>query len=196
MYIPEHFRISEQQQVLEFIASNAFGQLVSTVEGRLFATPMPFLLSDDGSYLHGHIARENPQAAGIEAGEVLVSFLGPHHYISPRWYTRPGVPTWNYQAVHVYGHCTTFSDPQRLKVLVDALTAVHEAPAPEPWQPEYPDAMLSSIVGIDVRITELQGKFKLSQNRTSRDRESVIAQLSSAGAHPLAEAMASQAKTD
>ena len=101
MYIPKHFEVTDKQEALEFIKFNAFGQLISTVEGRLFVSHLPFLVSDDRKSILCHLAKNNPQWKGIEEQEILVTFQGPHDYVSPNWYSSPGVPTWNYQAVHV-----------------------------------------------------------------------------------------------
>ena len=101
MYIPEHFAVTDTSEVFAFIEANAFGQLVSNVDGRLFATHMPFLLSEDKSRLLGHVARQNPQHLALEGQECLVILQGPHGYISPSWYNTPGVPTWNYQVVRL-----------------------------------------------------------------------------------------------
>ena len=103
MYIPKHFEVTDEDEIFAFIEENAFGQLISHVKGRLFSTHLPFLLSENRKKIVGHLAGKNPQQSELEGQEVLVSLEGPHDYISPAWYSSPGVPTWNYQAVHVYG---------------------------------------------------------------------------------------------
>ena len=147
MYIPRHFEIIDKDEIFAFIESNAFGQLVSSVEGRLFSKHMPFLLSGDRSKLVGHFAKQNPQHAELENQEVLVTLQGPHGYISPSWYESFGVRTWNYQAVHIYGVCTLFDSHKKLKELVDSLTDNYESFFPAPWQPEYKALMLDVIIG-------------------------------------------------
>lgn len=189
MYIPKTFEITDPSVIFSFVRANAFGQLISTVEGRLFSTHVPFLVSSDNSMLLGHIAQRNPQALEIDQQEVLVTFQGAHDYISPSWYSSPGVPTWNYQAVHVYGNCKTFDETDRLKELVETLTVVYEAASPCPWAPDYNPRLLRAIVGIELKITDVQCKFKLSQNRSEQDRVQVIAQLKRKGSSELAEAM-------
>jgi len=189
MYIPGHFEIVDEAEIYAFVEANAFGQLVSRVDGRLFSTHMPFLLTGDRSRMIGHLALQNPQHRELTGQEVLITLEGAHDYISPSWYAAPGVPTWNYQAVHIYGRCTVFRDTERLKDLVESLTRKYEADFEQPWQPEYRPAMLGAIVGLEVDIAEVQCKYKLSQNRSPRDRSQVIAQLKAAGSTRLAEAM-------
>jgi transcriptional regulator len=126
MHIPKHFRIDDQNEALSFIEKNAFGQLVTIVDNKPFATHIPFLLSEDKQHLIAHIAKTNPQHINIEKQEVLVIFTGPHDYISPTWYESNSVPTWNYQAVHVYGKCSVFSDPVKLENAVNSLTHHYE----------------------------------------------------------------------
>ena len=189
MYIPKHFEITDEGEIFAFIQANAFGQLISTVEGRLFSTHIPFLLSSEYKQLLGHLAKPNPQWKDIDGQEVLVTLQGPHDYISPTWYSSPGVPTWNYQAVHVYGTCRAFNDTSRLKQLVELLTAKFESAFDKPWQPDYQESMLEGIVGIEIEITEIQCKFKLSQNRSSEDRLQVIEALGARGSHQIEKAM-------
>lgn len=189
MYIPKHFEVTDRDVLCAFINENAFGQLVSTVGGRLFSTHMPFLLSDDSTRLIGHVARLNPQHTELDGQEVLITLQGPHDYISPSWYASAGVPTWNYQAVHIYGRGRVFDDTDALRSVVAALTEKYEAAFERPWQPDYKAAMLSAIVGVEVTISEIQGKFKLSQNRPAQDQRQVVTQLKAQGADALAAAM-------
>jgi len=189
MYIPKHFEVTDRDVLCAFINENAFGQLVSTVGGRLFSTHMPFLLSDDSTRIIGHIARQNPQHAELDDQEVLITLQGHHDYISPSWYASAGVPTWNYQAVHIYGRGRVFDDTDALRSVVAALTEKYEAAFERPWQPDYKAAMLSAIVGVEVTISEIQGKFKLSQNRPAQDQRQVVTQLKAQGADALAAAM-------
>ncbi len=190
MYLPKHFTIEDQQEIFSFIRANAFGQLISTLQGRLISSHIPLLLNEENDRLVAHLARPNPQLKEIEGQEVLVTLQGLHDYISPNWYENPGVPTWNYQAVHVYGICHVVDDDKRLRDIIESLSAVYEASQPEPWQPEYPDSMLRGIVGIEIDITELQGKYKLSQNRPREDQQGVIRLLRDRGNYQLADLMA------
>tara|TARA_R110000772_G_scaffold30532_14_gene75736 strand:- start:3233 stop:3817 length:585 start_codon:yes stop_codon:yes gene_type:complete len=189
MYIPGHFDQPDRDKAISFIRANSFGQLVSLVEGRLFASHLPFMISNDGSAMLCHLARQNPQWEDVEAQEVLVTFQGPHDYISPSWYTAPGVPTWNYQVVHVYGNCRSIHSPDELKAIVERLTQCHESKFQIPWIPKYSEAMLKSIVGVEVSVTEIQCKFKLNQNRSEQDRAGVIAALDEHGSGNLAAVM-------
>jgi transcriptional regulator len=189
MYIPEDFKITDSKEIHEFIALNGFGQLLSNADGRLFSTHIPFLLSDDKTKLLGHLAKQNPQVKDIEGQEVLVTLQGAHDYISPSWYASPGVPTWNYQAVHIYGRCIVFNDPRMLKSVIDTLTEKYESQFSTPWQPNYGSSMLGAIVGIEININEIQCKYKLSQNRSTQDQQQVIEQLKIKGSKQLADAM-------
>ncbi|MBN8514251.1 FMN-binding negative transcriptional regulator [Accumulibacter sp.] len=189
MYIPRHFAVSDRDEMFAFIEANAFGQLISSVAGRPFSTHMPFLLSADRTSCIGHLARQNPQHGEIGGQQVLISLQGPHDYVSPSWYRSPGVPTWNYQAVHIYGRCRVFTDRQKLKSLVDALTARYESAFAKPWRPDYKASMLDAIVGVEVTVSEIQGKYKLSQNRSEEDRLQVIDALEKLGSTDLAAAM-------
>ena len=189
MYIPKHFEVTDSNEVFAFIEANGFGQLISNSGGRLCATHIPFALSEDKTRLVGHLAKQNPQIEDIEGQEVLVTLQGPHDYVSPSWYASPGVPTWNYQAVHIYGQSKCFSEPEALRELVESLTGMYESQFAAPWQPEYRQAMLGAIVGIEISISDIQCKYKLSQNRSQQDQQQVIAQLEANGSHQLAEAM-------
>ena len=189
MYIPKYFEVTETEEILAFIAANAFGQLISNTNGQLLSTHLPFLIADDKARLLCHLAKQNPQLKDLEGQKVLVTFQGAHDYISPSWYETPGVPTWNYQAAHVYGRCSVFNDPEGLMLLVDMLTEKYESNLPVPWQVEYNPAMLGAIVGVEIEITDIQCKYKLSQNRSAVDRERVVGELKSKGSISLAEAM-------
>jgi len=189
MYIPKYFEVTDREEIFAFIEGNAFGQLISSIEGRHFSTHLPFLVSKDRTKVIAHLARQNTQLKEIEGQEVLVTFEGPHDYISPSWYNGPGVPTWNYQAVHIYGKCTVFEDLGRLKEVVDTLTHKYESGFEKPWQPEYKTTMLGAIIGVEIPINEVQCQYKLSQNRPAIDQEQVIQKLKSVGSNRLAKAM-------
>lgn len=189
MYVPEHFSISDREEIFAFVEANGFGQLISMVEGKLFSSHLPFEVSEDRTRLLCHLARQNPQHEELAGREVLVTFQGPHGYISPGWYNAPGVPTWNYQAVHVYGTCEVFDDADRLQTSIETLARRYEATLEKPWQPEYDVARLRGIVGVDIAITDIHCKYKLSQNRTAAERAAVIGQLNALGASQLADVM-------
>ena len=181
MYVPEKFKIDDTDEIFAFLAANAFGQLISQ--------HLPFFIAADRATLKCHVARQNPQWQKIEGQQVLATFLGPHDYISPAWYRGAGVPTWNYQAVHVYGRCRVFDDAVELAALVHALAGVYESRFDSPWQPKYPDSMLKAVVGIELDIDDIQCKYKLSQNRPAADHQPVIDKLDELGSDALVAAM-------
>ena len=189
MYTPKNFNITDQNEIFSFIKQNAFGQLISNVDGRPFSSHIPFLLAPDNKKLFAHIAKQNPQHLSIDKQEVLITLDGPHGYISPSWYQSPGVPTWNYQTVHIYGICKSFNDNEQLKDVIDSLTNYYEANLAQPWVPNYKASMLNAIVGLEIEITEIQCKYKLSQNKSNSDKQSVISNLDQLGFHALSQAM-------
>jgi transcriptional regulator len=189
VYIPKPFEITDNDEIFAFVEANAFGQLISNVNSRLFSTHLPFILSEDRSRLVGHLAFSNPQHIEIDGQEVLITLEGAHGYISPTWYSSPSVPTWNYQAVHIYGQCKVIRNNEALQKIVNTLACKYESAFKEPWQPDYKASLLGAIVGVEVVINELQCKYKLSQNRSSEDRSQVIEQLKALGSKQLAKAM-------
>lgn len=189
MYIPQAFSVSDQDEVNRFIRAHSFGQLISNTKGRITSTSIPFLYSETELKLIGHLARQNPQCRDLDGQEVLITFQGPHEYVSPNWYASPGIPTWNYQEVHVYGRGKLFNDQSSLRTLVEALTEKYEAQSNARWEDKYPEAMLDVIVGIEVDISDIQCKYKLSQNRPAEDQSGVADALERRGAEGLADAM-------
>ena len=189
MYIPKHFKVTDEKEILSFLQVNSFGQLVSRHQEQLFSTHLPFLIAANVKFLKCHLARQNPQWQDIENQEVLMIIPGPHQYISPAWYKNPGVPTWNYQAIHIYGRCRVFDDAGELSQVVNELTRKHESAFAEPWAPEYKQAMLKAIIGIDIEISDIQCKYKLSQNRPADDHRGVIDNLEQLGSEALPQAM-------
>jgi transcriptional regulator len=189
MYVPDHFKVEDNEEIFSFIDANAFGQLISVVDDRPFASHLPFLITEDRKSLQCHLARSNPHWQNLEGKPVLVTFLGPHDYISPSWYKQAGVPTWNYQAVHIYGRGRVFDDAGPLADLVEALSHRYESAFETPWQPKYREAMLKAIIGVEITIDEVQAKYKLSQNRPVADQAGVIDSLDKLGADTLADAM-------
>ena len=182
MYIPKHFRQSDEDALAAFIDEHAFGTLVTMSGGRPFATHLPLVYERAEQALHAHVARANPQWTHVAAApEVLVMFQGPHGYVSPTWYVDAGVPTWNYTAVHVYGTARVVDDLDAKERHVKQLAARHERGSAKPWVPDFDPKRLDGIVGIVIRIGEVQGKFKLSQNRSAADRAGVVAALEARG---------------
>ncbi len=187
IHIPKHFAEHDLARLRSLVRAHSFATLVSAHQGEIQVSHLPFLLDADGKMLRAHMARANPQWRALSPErEVLVIFHGPHHYVSPAWYAaHPSVPTWNYAVVHAQGWPTLIEDRERLAVLVRDLVTRHEAASPEPWKmdlpPEYQDKMLSAIVGFEIEITRLEGKFKLSQNRPEGDLPLVIEALEQVG---------------
>jgi transcriptional regulator len=186
VYLPPHFTETRREILVAHIERYDFGLLVSHAARGVVASHIPFLVDCDGEELHllGHLARPNPQVADLaEATEVLAIFSGPHAYISPSWYASgPSVPTWNYVDVHAYGPIRLIEDRDWLVGLLQRLTGRHEAGRPSPWRMEdlpeaYVAGMLRGIIGFDITVVRLEGKYKLSQNRPAGDRALVIAEL-------------------
>ena len=192
MYIPPTFEVTDSDEIFDFIESNAFGQLISLNKGGLFSTHMPFLINEERNVIFGHLAKQNPQYQDIEGQEVMITLDGPHDYISPSWYEKGGVPTWNYQTVHIYGISRIINDALAKKEIINSLTEKYEANFDEPWQPEYNESMLDAIVGIEIEITKIQCKYKLSQNRPVQDQRNVAEQLNMRGSKKLAAAMVNE----
>jgi transcriptional regulator len=182
MYISKHFEQNDVATLCDFIEEHAFGTLFTVAANRPFASHVPFLLDRTARRLHCHVARANPQWRQLaESSHVLAIFAGPHGYISPTWYADPGVPTWNYAVVHVYGTARCVDDASTARAHVEALAAKFEGANPSPWTPDYDVRRLQAIVAIEIAIETIEGKFKLSQNRSAADRERVIARLEATG---------------
>src|SRR5262249_17329160 len=180
-----------QEVLADFIRDNNFGILVTSGGGGVIASHIPFLYdAEDGPHgtLWAHLARGNLQLKDLSAGrDALAIFEGPHGYVWPRRYaTHPAVPTWNYSIVHAHGTVEPIEDVAALERLVARLADHHEAGVETPWrladQPEkYRQGMLRGISGFAIRVTRLEGKFKLSQNRDAGDRAPGIAALRQEG---------------
>ncbi len=189
MYIPKHFEITDETEISKFIEANSFGQLISLIDTAIVSTHIPFLFDAESRVLLAHMAKANPQWQQIQEQKVLVTLQGEHAYVSPSWYESAGVPTWNYQAVHIEGIAESFTDPKKLKRVVDKLTEQNESGYPDPWQSDYSASMLRGIIGIEISITSIQCKFKLSQNRSVQDQSNVQEQLADRGHEALANGM-------
>jgi transcriptional regulator len=191
MYLPPHFR-APGDELATFLRVPRFADLVTHGTGGLVASSLPLLFEPAagpaGSFV-GHLARANPQWSDLASDEALVLLRGPDAYVSPAYYpTRrlsgEVVPTWNYLSVQAHGRILVHDDPLWTERLVRRLTAAHEDHRLEPWSVDevpraYLAAQLRAIVGIEIAIEHLEGKWKLSQNRSSPDREGVIENLSS-----------------
>ncbi len=194
MYTPKHFAAQNPAEITRLIHENAFAMLVSVVDGMPLVSQLPFLYDPGVGKLWGHVAKANPHWQQFaEQPCALVIFQGPHAYVSPSWYGQPGVPTWNYATVQVQGRVQVFHEPARLEPMLRELTSRYEAHQAQRWSGEYNPRMLENIVGLELDITQIQGKFKLSQNRSREDRESVVRHLRGGGkseADRLADLMA------
>lgn len=205
MYVPKAFAVADETQLREFMRAHDFALVTSCGGQGLMATHVPVLVDAERGAkgtIVAHFARANRHWLDLQGTEALVVFSGPHGYVSPRWYeTTPAVPTWNYAAVHAYGTARALFDAGELRDIVARLSQRHEAGAAKPWTLEhagedYIQGMLKGIVGIEIAITRIEGKFKLSQNRDETDRRRVVAALARsphAGDRELAEFMREQA---
>ena len=186
MYTPPAFAVEDQAEIRAMVRAARIGTLVTFGPGGLMATPLPFVLEDteDGfGVLHGHLARANPQWSTPVTGAAMAIFMGAEAYVSPGWYatkaeTGKVVPTWNYEAVQLHGAVEFFTDPDRLLESVTRLTELHEAARERPWAigdaPErFVAAQLRGIVGLRMPVRRVEGKRKMSQNRTAADRAGV-----------------------
>ena len=203
MYTPPHFQLTDAQELHRILREHPLGVLVTHGPDGLDANHIPF--EYDPAHgplgtLTGHVARANPLWQQCREGaDVLVVFRGVEGYISPNWYpskheAHRQVPTWNYEVVHAHGRLTVRDDERFVRGVVARLTRTHEASQPHPWKmgdapPDYLDAMLQAIVGIEIAVTRLEGKAKLSQNKEARDRAGAAAALEAQGQQALARAM-------
>jgi transcriptional regulator len=206
MYIPAHFK-ADDAAVRDLLVHHGAADLITATARGVIATMLPFIYEEPGSSpdsgehgrLLGHVARNNDQWREPAEGEALVIVRGPDAYISPSWYETKRehgrvVPTWNYVTAHVYGPLLIHDDPAWVEALVRRLTTRHESSLPEPWSPDdapeqYFRGQLRAIVGLEVPISRIEGKFKLSQNRSEADIEGAIGGLGATGHDDVADAM-------
>jgi transcriptional regulator len=195
MYLPKSFSPPDAGALRQFMHAHPFGALVTMTPRGLEANHIPFLFDEEpGPHgtLRGHVARANPIWQDVDASsEALVIFQGPDSFISPSWYpskrdTATVVPTWNYVVVHARGTIRVIQDASWLRAHVSALTTRHEHDRPEPWAvtdapADFIEKLIGVIVGIEIPVTQLTGKWKLSQNRSERDRSGVVNGLLSEG---------------
>jgi transcriptional regulator len=201
MYIPAHFA-PDEATVTELLRRHGAADLVTLTAEGLVATMLPFVyVPDAGEHgaLHGHLARNNAQWKLPARGEALAIVRGPDAYITPSWYTSKAehgrvVPTWNYVTAHVYGRLVIRDDPDWTENLVRRLTAKHEAGRAHPWSVDdapraFIEGQLRAIVGVELAITRIEAKAKLSQNRPAADVAGVIAGLRERGDTASADAV-------
>jgi transcriptional regulator len=205
MYLPKSFEETRTEALHGLIRAYPFATVVTRSAAGLDANHLPFELVDGA--LHGHVARGN-ELAKLDGAEVLAIFKGPDGYVSPNWYptkheTGREVPTWNYAVVHVHGRLKVTEDEAWLRALLERLTEHHEASEPQPWRvgdapADHVEKMLCAIVGVEIAVERIEGKFKLSQNHPERNRRGVIAGLRRRGGDgdaTLAEWMAEREAT-
>jgi transcriptional regulator len=191
MYLPDHFRVEDVPEMHALMHARPFAALVSAGPAGLYASHLPTVLKDDGPYgvIECHLARANPHCRDLaEGNEALMIFQGAEGYITPNWYPSKAVhqkvvPTWNYAVVHATGRPEVMKDKAWLLRHVGELTAQQERTEAKPWAvsdapDSYIDVMLRGIVGFRFAITRLEGKWKMSQNRETEDREGVVQGLS------------------
>ena len=205
MYVPAHFDESRPEVLHDLISQHPFGMLVTNGAGGLDANHIPFELhplQGKLGVLNAHVARANPVWQEISNGdEVLAVFRAADAYISPNWYPSKHeqhrqVPTWNYIVVHAHGRITIRDDERFVRGVVARLTRTHEASEPAPWKmadsaKDYIESMLGNIVGLEIEITRLVGKSKLSQNKEARDIQGAAEALKARGSDAIGDAMLS-----
>jgi transcriptional regulator len=207
VYVPAHFAAPDEAAIRDLLRHHGAADLVTSTDDGLAATLLPFVYEEPGpdhsgpGRLLGHLARTNDQWRRPARGEVLVIVRGPDAYVSPSWYPSKAehgrvVPTWNYVVAHVYGRLVVHDDVDWVETLVRRLTAKHEAHQAQPWSvddapPAFVAGQLRAIVGVEVEITRIEAKWKLSQNRPAADVAGVVAGLEAQpeAGHPVADAM-------
>ena len=203
MYIPPHFAITDPATLQRIVRDHPLGALVWQHADGLDADHLPFEFDPAAGpqgTLTAHVARNNPLWQRCASGSpVMVVFRGAEAYISPSWYpskheAHRQVPTWNYEVVHAHGTLTVRDDEKFVRGVVARLTRAHEAGEAVPWKmgdsaPEFIDSLLRNIVGIEIAVTSLVGKAKLSQNKEARDRLNAADVLDSRHQAELARSM-------
>ena len=194
MYLPAHFESRDEATLAALMHEHALAHIVHhSAGGALDADPVPLIFDAERRCLLGHVARANPLWRAAHGQPVLAVFGGAQAYVSPNWYpskaaTHKAVPTWNYAIVHVHGTLEARDDVEWLRRFLPRLTARHEATQARPWSladapDDYLQQMMRAVVGIEIAVVRMVGKFKASQNRPTADREGVAQGL---GAHPMA----------
>jgi transcriptional regulator len=184
MYIPKNFLITDQQEAISFMQRYSFATVVTVNNNTPTATHLPFVVSqrEDKIILTSHFAKANPQSDELINGNPLVIFAEPHAYISPKHYEQVNsVPTWNYIAIHAYGKATLLKSSEAKAELLEQTIQFYEADYLKQWNDlptDYKLNMMKGIVGFEITVDELQAKKKLSQNKTDKERESIISELS------------------
>ena len=201
MYQPPHFREERRDVLHAMIGAHSLATIVTVVDGRLEANHIPMLLDADRGergILRAHVARANPLARAERSGSAaLAIFQGSQAYVTPSWYetkraTGKVVPTWNYVVVHAHGALTVIDDPAWIRTQIEALTRMHEGRRAVPWHvsdapSDFLAAQIKGIVGLEIEISSLEGKWKVSQNRPAADRGGVAQGLRAEGDEAMAQ---------
>lgn len=199
MYLPKHFAVEDPAILAQLIKEYPLATIVANLGGHFEINHLPLMLSNDKSKLYGHIARMNPLVKVAQSDSTLVTavFHGPNAYVTPAWYPSKQesgkvVPTWNYATVHAQGTIRLIDDPQWLRHHVSQMTDNNEPTYQSNWKlndapEEYVQSMLKAIIGIEIEVTSLLGKFKLSQNRPTQDYEAVVSELQKSSQEVLRE---------
>ena len=189
MYLPKHFLVEDQAVLAQLISEYPLATIVANLDGHFEINHLPLMLSADKTKLYGHVAKMNPlvKVASSSNTSITAIFNGPNAYVTPSWYPSKQeggkvVPTWNYAAVHAEGSIKLIEDAQWLRSHVSQMTNLHEPTYQSTWKlddapEEYVQLMLKAIIGIEIEISSLVGKFKLSQNRPAQDYDAVVKQL-------------------
>ncbi len=184
MYIPKHYLIKDRAEIISFMKQFSFATIITVKDNFQTATHLPFTISEIGDtiLLSSHFAKANKQWKQVLENEVLVIFNEPHAYISPKHYDKElNVPTWNYIAVHAYGKGEIIEDTNEAFALLEEMIETYEADYKKQWEKlpmEYKVNMAKGIVPFRIKVTDLQGKKKLSQNKTEAEQQRIISTLS------------------
>jgi len=201
MYTPKLYREEDREKILEFLRQNEFATLVTYDGEKPTASHLLMEVVEDGEqlFVNGHMSRANPLWKAFETNpEVLVIFQGPHTYISPTWYNHVNVPTWNYQAVHVYGNPRIVTDHDEMYILLKKLIERHEAESQyklETLPQDFVEKEMKGIVAFQIEVTRIEANYKLSQNRDDEDYHNIVSRLDEREdevSHGVAEAMKQQ----
>ena len=184
MYTPKYNQITNTPEAVDFMQKYSFATIITVVEGMPTATHLPFIVEQRGDQivLVSHFAKANHQSADVFSCTPLVIFTEPHAYISPAHYEKElNVPTWNYLAVHAYGKATLIDEKAQVTQLLEKMIGFYEAGYMQQWNnlpDDYKTKMMNGIVAFEIAVDDLQGKSKLSQNRTQQERENIISSFS------------------
>jgi len=184
MYIPNSNLLTDRTEIVEFMNGFSFATIITAKDGLPIATHLPFLVTikDENIVLTSHFAKANGQWKDIENNKILVIFTEPHAYISPKHYDKElNVPTWNYISVHAYGQGTLITETDKVIEILERTIVNYEISYKQQWDnlpSDYKTGLIKGIVAFDIIVTDLQGKKKLSQNKTENEQQKIIIALS------------------